>query len=78
MSMCAGEIYCEIYRDKKYCRAQDKKKDRERCECRHARFLCEVERCAFGEFCGDKGREEVRAIRKLRDAMLQTRKEGAE
>jgi len=74
MSMCAGEIYCEIYRDKKYCRAKDKKKDRERCECRYARFRCEVETCAFREFCGDKGRQEVKAIRALRDVMLQIRK----
>lgn len=68
MSMCAGEIYCEIYRDKKYCKTQEKMKERGRCECRHARYLCEVEPCAFWEYCGNKGREEIRAFRDLRSA----------
>ena len=77
MSMCEGETYCEIYRDKEDCRAQEKKKERNRCECRHARFLCEVGTCAFREFCGDKGRQEVKTIRALRDAMLQKRKGGS-
>lgn len=66
MSACTGEDRCEIYRDKKYCKAQDKKNEQGHCNCRHARYLCEVERCPFREFCGDK---EIQGIKETREAL---------
>lgn len=52
MSMCAGAIMCDIYRNKKYCRKVDEKQDnRGRCDCRHARLICEVERCGMESVC---------------------------
>ena len=52
MSMCAGKIYCEMFRDKKYCRkAPERENYNKECVCRHARKLCEVETCHFEELC---------------------------
>ena len=52
MSMCAGAILCDIYRDKKYCRKVDEKQDaRGRCDCRHARLTCEVGPCGMESVC---------------------------
>ena len=58
--MCAGKIYCDIYRDKKYCR-RDHKGDYEKCDCQHAVVQCAVGDCVFLELCpivkerGDNG-----------------------
>ncbi len=50
--MCAGKIYCEMFRDKKYCmKAPDRENRYKECECRHAKRLCEVEHCSIEEFC---------------------------
>ena len=43
MSMCEGNIYCEIYRNKKYChRTEAASEYRECIGCRHAKRRCEV------------------------------------
>ena len=50
MSWCGGRIYCEIYRQKKYCRRGDHAEEGEPCDCRHAKFACEVEEgCIFAD-----------------------------
>ena len=41
MSFCE-KSYCEIYRDKKYCTAEQKKVVEGRCKCRHAKRRCQV------------------------------------
>ena len=52
MSICAGKIYCAMYREKKYCkRAPEKENLNKECVCRHARRLCEVEQCSFEDEC---------------------------
>lgn len=52
MSACAGKTYCEIYRDKKYCRKVDEKNGSDNvCNCRHAAKPCDVEKCFYEEFC---------------------------
>lgn len=52
MSICAGKIYCAMFRDKKYCRkAPDREDINKECACRHARRLCEVESCSFEAAC---------------------------
>lgn len=48
MSVCAGKVKCEIYREKRFCRKSTAVG--ENCECvgcRHAKRLCDVERCVF-------------------------------
>lgn len=48
MSMCEGNIYCEIYRNKKYChRTEAASEYRECIGCRHAKRRCEVGNCVF-------------------------------
>ena len=44
---CGGPIYCNIYRDKKYCRSEDKLKMNEPCHCSHNAYLCEIGHCSF-------------------------------
>lgn len=57
MSFC-GKVYCEIYRDKKYCTAGQKKAVEGTCKCRHAKRRCQVgEKCTFRMDCG--GAEEL-------------------
>lgn len=53
MSMCAGKVCCEIYRDKKYCRTATKAADNySECNCRHAVNPCETDRgCALQDIC---------------------------
>lgn len=49
MSCCEGKIKCKIYRDKKYCtKSVDEYKE---CNCRHARFKCQVEQCVYENQC---------------------------
>lgn len=50
MSMCAGKIYCRIYREKKYC-TKATADDAHKCDCRHAAAWCDIERCVFEEDC---------------------------
>jgi|GEM_PF-1497655 hypothetical protein len=75
MSWCVRE-YCEIYRDKKYCMARQKKIIGGMCRCRHAKRRCQV-----GEFCSmDCGGPEVLdkmevALVDLRDAVFGKPKE---
>ena len=49
MSFCAGKVYCEIYREKKYCRRGNHADEGKPCDCRHAKFACEVEECIFAD-----------------------------
>ncbi len=52
---CVGKTECEIYRDKKYCRAVDEKKDLNgACNCNHAVRTCDVGHCSLEGFCGMK------------------------
>lgn len=52
MSWCGGRVCCEIYRDKKYCRRGNHAADSKPCDCRHARFACEVNEChGAGDWC---------------------------
>ena len=66
MSWCARK-YCEIYRDKKYCTAGQKKVIGGMCRCRHAKRRCQV-----GETCTmDCGGAE--ALDKMEDALVDLR-----
>lgn len=66
MSWCVRE-YCEIYRDKKYCTARQKKVIGGMCRCRHAKRRCQV-----GAFCSlDCGGAE--ALDKMDDALVELR-----
>lgn len=48
MSMCAGKIRCEIYREKKFCGREGVSDEDHVCMgCRHAKRQCEVGRCVF-------------------------------
>lgn len=52
MSMCRGKRFCEIYRDKKYCQKRTEREDPNGiCDCRHARWSCEIGECGIGEDC---------------------------
>lgn len=46
MSICAGRTYCEIYRDKKYCRSSNCEMNGI-CNCIHVVHKCEVGHCPF-------------------------------
>lgn len=43
--ICSGKIFCDIYRDKKYCRKDSRASDFKQCNCSHAVFECEVGAC---------------------------------
>ena len=58
MSMCAGRIDCVIYRDKKYCSKATVDNYHE-CNCRHARYGCEVTRCSMEEYCHGRMKKDV-------------------
>lgn len=61
MSGCVNR-YCEIYRDKKYCAKAKEKDAYGSCDCRHAKYACEVgEHCIFEEMCGSKGIPRINA-----------------
>ena len=48
MSVCAGKVKCEIYRQKKYCRKSTAADDSHECvNCRHAKRQCDVEYCGL-------------------------------
>lgn len=51
MSWCGGRVDCEIYRQKKYCRRGDHAEEGEVCNCRHAKYTCEVEDCSLIKMC---------------------------
>lgn len=51
MSMCIGQVECEIYRDKRFCRKENAKGNHQICECRHAKRLCDVGYCVFEGEC---------------------------
>lgn len=51
MSFCGGKVCCEIYRDKKYCRRGDHAENGEPCDCRHAKWACEVDACSIADKC---------------------------
>ena len=53
MSWCGGKVCCEIYRKKIFCRKGNHAEDHEPCDCRHARFRCEVETCGMEDRCGE-------------------------
>lgn len=48
--MCAGKVYCNIYRDKKYCRKEHEANGAV-CDCRHSVNRCVVESCPFEINC---------------------------
>ncbi len=66
MSWCGGKIECEIYRDKKYCRRRDHADEFTPCDCRHAKYLCEVEECSM-EKNGCGGRRETPVVLDIHD-----------
>ena len=45
MSWCNGKTYCEIYRNKVYCNRGNRSDNGKLCDCRHAKYLCQVEYC---------------------------------
>ena len=45
MSFCAGKVYCRIYREKWYCNKGKAAAAGRECDCRHARYGCEVGEC---------------------------------
>ena len=49
--MCAGAIYCKIYRDKRYCKKEHTSHNQQPCACRHAALRCDVEYCGFADMC---------------------------
>lgn len=49
--MCEGKIYCEIYRDKKYCRECSHAVPGYPCRCVHAVKRCEIGYCSFEDRC---------------------------
>lgn len=51
MSYCGGRVCCEIYRDKKYCRRGDHADNGVPCDCRHAKWACEVDACSIADKC---------------------------
>ena len=53
MSWCGGRVYCEIYRQKKYCRRGDHAEEGKPCDCRHAKWGCEVGACSLMEKCAN-------------------------
>lgn len=48
--ICVGKVYCEIYRDKKYC-SKATAGNHQPCDCRHAAAKCDVARCAAEDDC---------------------------
>ena len=56
MSACSGATACAIYRDKKYCKADGKRKEHGICDCRHARKPCDVESCVMESICHERSR----------------------
>ena len=62
---CLGNNCCDIYRNKKYCRAAEKKNENGTCDCNHARLLCEVQSCPMRDFCGDEERDKMIAFREM-------------
>ena len=51
MMKCEGSVCCEIYRDKKWCKAYDKANREGVCKCIHATLKCFVEPCWFESSC---------------------------
>lgn len=52
MSWCGGRVCCDIYRDKRFCRKASRKDDDTPCDCRHAKYACEVNEChGAGDWC---------------------------
>lgn len=52
MSFCAGKVYCRIYREKWYCNKGKAAAEGRECDCRHARYACEVNEChGAGDWC---------------------------
>lgn len=50
---CAGRAYCKLYKDKSQCKkVAERQKDNGICDCRHARYLCEVDDCLFSHVRG--------------------------
>lgn len=49
--MCSGKMFCDIYRDKKYCRKDNQEPNYKQCNCAHAVLKCDVEKCAFEDRC---------------------------
>lgn len=66
MSWCARE-YCEIYRDKKYCAAGQKKVIGGMCSCRHAKRRCQVGETCTMDCVG------AETLDKLEDALVDLR-----
>lgn len=60
MSMCAGKIACEIYRDKRYCSKSTE--ENKECECHHAVRLCDVNECGFESVCKGHLKELLRGL----------------
>ena len=54
MSYCGGKVCCEIYREKKYCRKGDHADEGKPCDCRHAKWACEVNECSLADKCCPK------------------------
>lgn len=54
MSYCGGKVCCEIYREKRFCRRGDHADEGEPCDCRHAKWACEVNECSLADKCCPK------------------------
>ena len=62
MSWCGGRVCCAIYREKVYCRRGNHADEYTPCDCRHARYRCEVEACAGkGDWCPGPDLKEAEA-----------------
>lgn len=70
MSWCGGRVCCKIYRDKKFCRKSEHAENHVPCDCRHARFRCEVEPCGIEDHCGEHAIMRKAAVRSDHDAPL--------
>jgi hypothetical protein len=45
---CIGKTFCKLYEDKSKCKKVTEREDSNGiCNCRHARYLCEVKECLF-------------------------------
>lgn len=53
MSWCGGKVCCEIYREKRFCRRGDHADEGEPCDCRHAKWACEVGECSLMRKCAN-------------------------
>ena len=78
MSFCA-KTCCEMYRDKKYCRAVQEKERNGVCDCRHACYPCQTSSFCFSTMkCGYAPEETKRKYLKIRELLLLDAKRGGD